>query len=81
MKPTESVRQNLIGLTEYSSALLGELVTELGLRNRSEAVEWLILCQRHSARDAAAIFARRKYRGARGPVVVLPDDAQLPPEG
>lgn len=69
-----------VHLSDYCVALLDILQAETGCATRSELVEWLVLCQRHSARDARALLSQRPRRGRRWPVV-LPDDAVLPPEG
>lgn len=70
-----------ITLSDYCLQLLADLQRDLGCSSRSELIEWLTLCQRHSLTDARAILASRSRRGRRGAIVVLPDDAVLPPEG
>jgi len=77
----DAISKANIGLTEYALAIADELQAEHGCKSRSELFEWLLLCQRHTAKDAAALFSRRRQRGQRGAIVVLPDDAVLPPEG
>ena len=69
-----------ITVSDYCLALLEDLQPQLGCTSRSELIEWLVLCQVHSAADARALLSQRSKRGRRWPVV-LPDDAELPPEG
>jgi len=69
-----------ITVSDYCLVLLEELQVEIGCSSRSELIEWLVLCQRHSMVDARALLNQRSRRGRRWPIV-LPDDAVLPPEG
>ena len=73
---------NTINLTvsDYCLDLLKILKTEQGCKNRSETIEWLVLCKFHNVADARALLGQRSKRGRRWPVVI-PDDAVLPPEG
>lgn len=69
-------------LSDYADALIPRLQEEFGCESRSELIELLILSQAHSAKDARALLMCRTPRGRPWPaVVVLPDDAVLPPEG
>ena len=69
-----------VTVSDYCLALLNELQRDTGCNSRSELIEWLVLCQRHSMVDARALLNQRPKRGRRWPIV-LPDDAVLPPEG
>lgn len=74
------VKKYLIGLTDLAKQIADEEAESLGM-NRSEWIEWLIVSQRFPASEVKAIWSRRRQRGGRGVVRVLPDNAVLPPEG
>ena len=80
MQPTP-VKQRLIGLTDLAHSIASEQATANDCDSVSEYVEWLILCQQFSKDEAASLLKLRRKRGGRGGVVVLPDNAVLPPEG
>ena len=71
----------LIRCTDLAWAIADELQVEHNCDSISELIEWVLLSQRYPVDQAAAIFARRKKRGGLGGIYVLPDEAQLPPEG
>lgn len=70
-----------ITLTDFGLSVLDDVQQQLGCASRSETIEWLALCQKFSAEEARALLANRRQRGERTAVTVLPDDAELPPEG
>jgi hypothetical protein len=44
-------------------------------------LEWLVLSQQFPKAEAEALWKLRRKRGGIGGVIVLPDNAKLPPEG
>lgn len=75
------VNKTRIGMTDLAWAIVADESAKTGCSSASEYLEWLVLCQRFSAPEAAALLSQRRKRGGRGGVHVLPDDAELPPEG
>jgi hypothetical protein len=78
---SDPVSKTLVGMTDLAWALLDRAVAEGGYKSRGEYLEWIVLCQFHSAADAQALWERRRQRGGRGGVIVVPDGCELPPEG
>jgi hypothetical protein len=77
----EPVRKSPIGLTDLAWSIARERATKDGCSSVSEWLEWIVLSQQFSAPEAAALLKLRRQRGSQGGVVVVPDDAELPPEG
>lgn len=75
------VRKSPVGLTDLAWAIVGEETAATGCSSASEYLEWLVLCQRFPAAEAASLLSLRRRRGGRGGVHVVPDDVELPPEG
>lgn len=75
------VRKSPVGLTELAWKIIEEETAATGASSASEYVEWLVLCQRFPAAEAASLLSLRRRRGGRGGVHVVPDDVDLPPEG
>lgn len=70
-----------VSLDPFCQHLLSELQRDLRCESTSQTIEWLILCQRFSRPEAEALLQRKRKRGERIAVTVLPEDAVLPPEG
>lgn len=79
--PKPISRTITITLSEFGLAVLDDVQQQLGCASRSETIEWLALCQRYSTAEARALLKNRRQRGERTAITVLPDDAELPPEG
>lgn len=77
----EPVKKSRVGMTDLAWKIVEEESARTGCSSASEYLEWLVLCQRFSATEAVALLGQRRKRGGRGGVHVLPDDAELPPEG
>jgi hypothetical protein len=75
------VSRQPIGLSDLAWKLIDEALDAAGCESRGEYLEWLVLSQRFEPSEAEALWKLRRRRGGRGGVVVLPDDAVLPPEG
>lgn len=75
------VNKRLIGLTDLAYQIAVDGAETDGCSSASEWIEWVILSQRFPRDEAAALLKLRRQRGGRGAVVVLPDNAVLPPEG
>ncbi len=56
-----------IHVSDYCLNLLDELQTELECESRSQLVEFLVLSQRHSAKEAKRLVGERPKRGRRWP--------------
>ena len=74
------VNKRLIGLTDLACKIADDHATAQGL-NRSEWIEWVILCQQFPRDDAESLWSLRRQRGGRGGVHVVPDDVELPEAG
>jgi len=75
------VNKTRIGMTDLAWSIVDDEATKTECSSASEYLEWIVLCQRFSAPEAAALLRLRRKRGGRGGVHVLRDDVQLPPEG
>lgn len=74
---SQAVKTRKIGLTDHAVAVADELASDAEM-SRSEWIEWLIFSQKYSTSEAAKFLGCRRGRGR---VHVVPDDAELPPEG
>ena len=75
---SRTVEKTKIGLTDLAWQIAREEQAAHGCSSLSEYFEWVILCQRFPAAEAAALLKLRKQRGGLGGVRVVPDDAVLP---
>lgn len=75
------VKSRCIGLTDLAYKIASDHAQQRGFDSTAAYVEWCLLSQQFPQDQVAVIFSRRKSRGERGIVHVLPDDAVLPPEG
>jgi hypothetical protein len=57
------LQQMLVRVTEEARQIADEGMKAGGFRSLSEYVEWLLLCQRYSAKEAAERFADRNVWG------------------
>lgn len=80
-QPKRLSRTITITLSEFGLSVLDDVQQQLGCASRSETIEWLALCQQFSAAEARELLKNRRQRGERTAITVLPDDAELPPEG
>lgn len=81
MPNNSPVNRQPIGLSDLAWKLIDDSLTAAGCESRGEYLEWLVLSQQYAPSEAEALWKLRRRRGGRGGVVVLPDDAVLPPEG
>ena len=81
MPNNEPVSRQNIGLSDLAWRLIDDAMPSEGCASRGEYLEWLVLCQKFQAAEAAALWRLRRRRGGVGGVFVLPDGAELPPEG
>lgn len=81
MQNDKPVTRQPIGLSELAWKLIDDAMPAAGCDSRGEYLEWLVLSQKYDQPEAEALWKLRRRRGGRGGVVVLPDDALLPPEG
>ena len=81
MQNDSPINRQPIGLSDLAWKLIDEALESSGCRSRGEYLEWLVLSQKFSAADAEALWKLRRRRGGLGGVIVLPDNAVLPPEG
>lgn len=75
------VNKSRVGMTDLAWSIVADETKKTGCGSASEYLEWLVLSQRFSAPEAEALLRLRRQRGGRGGVHILPDDAELPPEG
>ena len=75
------VNRQPIGLSDLAWKLIDEAIKPTGCSSRGEYLEWLVLSQKFTPAEAASLWKLRRRRGGLGGVVVLPDDAVMPPEG
>lgn len=61
------VQQVKVHLTERCLNLIEELQAEFECGSKSELIEYLVLSQRHSAKEAKRFVAERPKRGRRWP--------------
>jgi hypothetical protein len=81
MKNDSPVHRQPIGLSELAWQLIDEALKPSGCTSRGEYLEWLVLSQKFSQPEAEALWKLRRRRGGLGGVVLLPENAKLPPEG
>jgi hypothetical protein len=81
MQNDSPVSRQPIGLSDLAWKLIDYAMADAGCESRGEYLEWLVLSQHYEKSEAEALWRLRRRRGGRGGVVVLPDDAVLPPEG
>lgn len=81
MRNNEPVNKSRVGMTDLAWSIVEEESAKTGCSSASEYLEWLVLSQRFAQDEAEALLRLRRQRGGRGGVHVLPDDAELPPEG
>jgi len=75
------VNKSRIGMTDLAWQIVADESEKSGCSSASEYLEWIVLSQRFSAPEAAALLRQRRQRGGRGGVHVVPDEVELPPEG
>lgn len=81
MTNNSPVSRQPIGLSDLAWTLIDDALAAAGCASRGEYLEWLVLSQKFSPPEAEALWKLRRKRGGLGGVIVLPDDAVLPPEG
>lgn len=81
MQNDSPINRQPIGLSDLAWKLIDEALEPSGCASRGEYLEWLVLSQTFSPSEAEALLKLRRRRGGLGGVVVLPDNAELPPEG
>lgn len=78
---SEPIHKTRIGMTDLAWKIAEEEKVKSGCSSLSEWLEWVTLSQRFSAAETASLLKLRRQRGGRGGVIVVPNDAELPPEG
>lgn len=81
MQNDSPVNRQSVGLSDLAWKLIDDALKSSGCSSRGEYLEWLVLCQKFPAAEAEALWKLRRRRGGLGGVIVLSDDAKLPPEG
>ena len=81
MQNDSPINRQPVGLSELAWKLIDDALAPSGCASRGEYLEWLVLSQKFSPADAEALWKLRRRRGGLGGVIVLPDNAVLPPEG
>lgn len=72
------VNKTKIGMTDLAWEIVAEESAKNECTSASEYLEWLVLSQRFSAREAASLLRLRRQRGGRGGVhVVLPTEGSV----
>jgi len=78
------VNKTKIGMTDLAWEIVAEESAKNECTSASEYLEWLVLSQRFSAREAASLLRLRRQRGGRGGGrggvhVVLPTEGSVIP--
>mgnify|MGYP000031032521 FL=1 len=81
MQNDSPINRQPIGLSDLAWKLIDDALAPSGCSSRGEYLEWLVLCQKFPTAEAEALWKLRRRRGGLGGVIVLSDDAKLPPEG
>lgn len=61
------VQQVKVHLSERCLTLIAELQAEFGCNSKSQLIEFLVLSQRHTAKEAKRLLEERPKRGRRWP--------------